>query len=260
MDKCNWNLVKKILSLIIVTGTLWLCSSSMVLATDSIHWGYGGSENPTQWGRLSKDFTLCELGRSQSPINITNSSVITSSAAKIAFSYLPSNLEIVNNGHTIQVNYDKGSSVTINGEKYELLQFHFHTPSEHNLNSKAYAMELHLVHRNSSGKLAVVGVMIENGQANPLIATIWENMPTTPMTKLVSDRQINAAELLPSQKSHYSYNGSLTTPPCSEGVSWNLFTEPITFSEEQIDEFQKLYQVDARPVQPNNSRIVKLHR
>ncbi|MBD2176102.1 carbonic anhydrase family protein [Pseudanabaena sp. FACHB-1998] len=259
MDIFNWKLIKKIVSLIIITGALWIGATSIVLAEDSTHWGYGGSENPTQWSSLSKNFALCELGKSQSPINITNSYVISGNQDQIEFNYLPSSLEIINNGHTIQVNYDKGSSVTINGEKYELVQFHFHTPSEHNINSKAYAMELHLVHRNASGTLAVVGVMIQNGRANPLIAEIWGNIPAIKTTKLVSDRQINVSELLPMSRAYYSYDGSLTTPPCSEGVKWNVFAEPITISEEQIQEFQKLYQVDARPIQSSNSRLIKLH-
>ncbi|MDX2254973.1 MAG: carbonic anhydrase [Pseudanabaenaceae cyanobacterium bins.39] len=260
METSKLPLTKRALSLSIITGALLICSPFAALAEHPVHWGYGGSENPTQWGQLSKDFALCELGKSQSPINITNASVVAGIPSKIKFNYLPSNLEIVNNGHTIQVNYDKGSSVVIDNEKYELVQFHFHTPSEHNINGKAYAMELHLVHRSlSSGKLAVVGVMIKNGESNPLIASIWENIPPTQTTKRVRDRQINAAELLPEKKSYYSYNGSLTTPPCSEGVSWNVLTEPVTFSESQIDEFQKIYQVDARPIQPNNSRSVQLH-
>jgi carbonic anhydrase len=238
--------------------TTLLVSAPVLAAADSPHWSYGGVENPTQWGKLSNDFALCEVGRDQSPINIKNP--VEDSPAKINFDYKPSPLVVVNNGHTIQVNYAQGSSVTINGNKYALLQFHFHTPSEHNINDKASAMELHLVHRNGDGQLAVVGVMLNQGNPNPLIAEIWKQIPAVGDTNLVSDRMINAANLLPSKKSYFTYTGSLTTPPCSEGVSWNLFLEPITASQEQIETFAKIYQVDARPLQPMNGRTVQLHR
>lgn len=238
--------------------TTLLISAPVLAAIGTPYWSYGGTENPTQWGKISNDFALCELGRDQSPINIKNA--IEDSPAKIDFDYKPSPLVVVNNGHTIQVNYAQGSSVTINGEKYALLQFHFHTPSEHNINDKASAMELHLVHRNGSGQLAVVGVMLNQGKSNSLIAEIWKQIPAVGDTNPVSDRMINAANLLPSKKSYFSYTGSLTTPPCSEGVSWNLLVDPITVSEEQVETFTKIYQVDARPLQPMNGRTVQLHR
>ncbi|PZO40682.1 MAG: carbonate dehydratase [Pseudanabaena frigida] len=240
-----------------VIGMLLLLSTS-VSAAATIHWGYGGSENPTQWAKLSNDFALCELGRDQSPINIQDA--VDGSPAKITFNYNPSPLEVVNNGHTIQVNYAPGSTVNINGDKYSLLQFHFHTPSEHNINEKAAAMELHLVHRNELGQLAVVGAMINKGKENSLIEDVWKNIPAVGETNTVSDRLVNATDLLPKSKAYYSYEGSLTTPPCSEGVKWNLFVEPLTLSEAQIDAFEKMYQVDARPLQPINGRVVQLHR
>jgi carbonic anhydrase len=261
MDKFNDSFLKylkKLLAPLAIAISLFLVLSSPVLAAQlPPHWSYGGTENPTQWGNISQDFALCELGKNQSPINIKNA--IASTPAKISFDYQPSPLSVVNNGHTIQVNYAEGSTVTINGQKYALLQFHFHTPSEHAINDKASAMELHLVHRNAAGQLAVVGVMLNKGQANPLIAEVWENIPATGKTNTVSDRLINAIALLPSSKAYYSYEGSLTTPPCSENVKWNVFVEPMTVSEEQIEAFEKFYQVDARPLQPTNDREILLH-
>jgi carbonic anhydrase len=257
MDILNRNYGKKLISLVAIALVTLALLAKPVLAVDSPHWSYGGAANPTQWGKLSNDFTMCELGKDQSPINIKNA--IEDSPAKISFDYQPSPLSVVNNGHTIQVNYAQGSTVSINGEKYLLLQFHFHTPSEHEINDRASAMELHLVHRNEAGKLAVVGVMLNEGKSNPLIAEIWKQIPDVGETKTVSDRLINVANLLPSNKAYYSYAGSLTTPPCSEGVSWNIFVEPITVSEEQIETFAKIYQVDARPLQPINNRVVQLH-
>lgn len=239
-------------------GTLLSLTSSALASEITPHWGYGGSENPTQWGALSKNFQLCEIGKSQSPINIKNA--VVRDPANLSFDYQPSPLVVVNNGHTIQVNYAQGSSVTINGEKFSLLQFHFHTPSEHTVNNKSAALELHLVHRNEAGKLAVIGILLNEGKANALIEEVWKNIPATGKTNTVSDRIINAANLLPKSKSYYSYSGSLTTPPCSEDVKWNVLVEPITVSEEQIEAFEKIYQVDARPIQPTNSRIIQLHR
>jgi len=254
--------IKNMLSLlaiaIVAITCLFLSPAVFARSEGSSHWGYGGAENPTQWGQLNRDFELCELGKAQSPINIKNP--VVSTPTNINFDYKPTPLVVVNNGHTIQVNYEQGSSVNINGEKYSLLQFHFHTPSEHTINSKASALELHLVHRNDAGKLAVVGVLLTEGNANPVIEEVWQNIPETGKTNTVSDRLINAVNLLPRSKAYYSYVGSLTTPPCSEGVKWNVLVEPMTVSEEQIASFAKIYQVDARPVQPTNGRNIELHR
>ena len=222
-----------------------------------IHWSYGGSDNPERWGKLSPDFALCEQGHGQSPINIQDA--VRDRPLPIVFDYQPSPLEVVNNGHTIQVNYAQGSSISIGDEKFSLLQFHFHTPSEHFIKNDAFPLELHLVHRSESGQLAVVGVMLEQGKANPLIAKIWEQIPEVGKSSSLKDRLINAQDLLPKNRSYYSYEGSLTTPPCSEGVKWNVMTEPMTVSAEQIDKFTSIYQVDARPVQAVYDRKVYLH-
>ncbi|OIP78279.1 MAG: carbonate dehydratase [Oscillatoriales cyanobacterium CG2_30_44_21] len=227
------------------------------LAAQNIHWRYGGTENPTQWGRLSKDFELCELGKEQSPINI--SGAVSSSPADINFDYKPTPLEVINNGHTIEVNYVKGSKATIEGHEYALLQFHFHTPSEHYINGQASPMELHLVHRDQTGHIAVVAIMLNEGISNPIISQIWEHLPALGETNKVEDLLVNVADLLPSKRSYFSYSGSLTTPPCSEGVSWNIFAEPVTISNEQIEVFEQVFQVDARPVQSLNNRTIQLH-
>ena len=224
---------------------------------DSPDWSYGGAANPTQWGRLGHDFALCETGRDQSPIDIDNA--VLGTPADIVFNYSEAPLVVVNNGHTVQVNYEKGSTVSINGEEYELLQFHFHTKAEHTLSRRAAAMELHFVHRNEEGKLAVVGVMMEKGKAHPSIDTIWQHIPGAGETNAVEGVTMNVASLLPNGSTYYSYSGFLTTPPCSEGVSWNVLAKPIQVSEEQIAAFEQLYQVNARPIQPTNGRIIELH-
>lgn len=240
-----------------VLGVLATFSAPIWAGEDSPHWSYGGETNPTVWGRLGHDFAVCEAGRDQSPINIDDA--VVSTPAEIEFNYNPVPLVVVNNGHTVQANYAEGSTVSINGEEYDLLQLHFHTPSEHTMSEQAAAMEMHLVHRNEAGELAVVGVMMKEGAANPVIETIWKEIPSEENTNTVEGVTIDADDLLPNSTTYFSYEGSLTTPPCSEGVRWNVLAEPIYVSEEQIDTFESLYQVNARPVQPTNGRIIELH-
>jgi carbonic anhydrase len=220
-------------------------------------WGYEGDTNPTKWGKITRDFATCELGVDQSPIDITGA--VTGKPTQIAFNYKSSPLNVVNNGHTIQVNYAPGSTISIDGTEYALLQFHFHTPSEHKIAGKAAAMELHFVHRNAAGKLAVVGVMMNEGKEHPLIAQVWKAIPPTGKTNTMSNSSIDASNVLPLSKSYYTYDGSLTTPPCSEGVKWHILAAPITVSSAQIREFAKLYPLNARPLQPKQTRHIELH-
>lgn len=252
--------LQRALPFVLSAFVAWMGFSSTVLSEENPpHWSYGGSTNPTQWGHLGDNFAACEIGRDQSPINIDDALVGAPAALEFNYSLVP--LAVVNNGHSIQVNYPEGSRVIINGEAYELLQFHFHTPSEHTNSGEAYAMELHLVHRsNSSGELAVVGIMMEQGTAHPVIDTIWEHIPAIGETNAVDGIAINAADLLPRGITYFSYEGSLTTPPCSEGVHWNILTDPIQVSEAQIEKFASLYQVNARPIQPTNGRTIELHK
>ena len=247
----------KSLAFSILLGIFTALMVPALAGQDSPNWSYGGAGNPTQWGRLGHDFALCETGRDQSPIDIDD--VVYGTRAKLKFKYETVPLVVVNNGHTVQVNYPAGSTVSINGDEYELLQFHFHTPSEHITSGLAAAMELHLVHRNKAGELAVIGVMMEKGATNSAIDTIWEHIPGEEGTNTVEGLTFNAADLLPDGITYFSYGGSLTTPPCSEDVRWNVLAETIQVSEEQIAAFESLYQVNARPIQPTNGRIIRLH-
>lgn len=251
-------LLTGLLAVCFLLGSIDFSHLQAFAATIPPSWSYGGTENPTQWGELSPDFVRCEVGKDQSPIDIV--STVKGKPTQLVFNYKPTPLVVVNTGHTIQANYASGSTVTIDGKEYALLQFHFHTPSEHTFGGKAAAMELHLVHRNAAGQLAVVGIMIEEGAANPVIDQIWQNIPSSGKTNTVADRSIDASNFLPKRQAYFSYTGSLTTPPCSEGVSWNLLVEPITASEAQIEVFQKFYQMDARPIQPINGRVIESHR
>ncbi|MDP8965621.1 MAG: carbonic anhydrase family protein [Cyanobacteriota bacterium] len=227
---------------------------------------YGGYTNPTNWNELSTNWAICESGTQQSPIDIKTSSLgnVAGSIltpANIQFNYQSlTNFVVQNNGHTIQVNYpypSGTSTMTVDGETYQLVQFHLHTDSEHKIDGEAAALELHLVHQNSQGKLAVVGVMIENGAINNDLQTVFASMPKEEGTKTAMGT-INASNFLPANRSYYGYQGSLTTPPCSEGVKWIVLKNPITASQAQIDAFTNIFQVNARPHQDLNGRTIEL--
>lgn len=226
----------------------------ITFANPRVHWTYRGETNPDNWGELSSDFAICSTGQNQSPINFED--IITYKPVNLAFNYRNTPLNIVNNGHTVQVNYSPGSTVSINGKEYELIQFHFHTPSEHTINGEATALELHLVHKNKKGEIAVIGILIKPGQENLLIKKIWEKISSEKSEHYLHHVMINANDFIPQQHSHYHYIGSLTTPPCTEGVNWIVFNTPIEISEEQIATFTKIYELNARPVQPINQRLI----
>ena len=221
----------------------------------AVHWGYSGDEGPAHWGDLSADWAACKDGRMQSPIDIVGAFGAQTIGNTMA--YEPTPLNIVHNGHTVQVNYQAGSSMTVGGEAYALLQLHFHAPSEHTVGGKAYAMEIHLVHQSASGQLAVVGVMIEEGAESAALADIWANMPMTATPEAShAGTAVDAAAILPDAARYYHYKGSLTTPPCSEGVRWFVLEAPITASAAQIAQFEEAAGPNARPVQPLNERLV----
>lgn len=196
-------------------------SLTIVRDAGNTEWSYGGSTNPTNWDELNPEYKTCETGNRQSPINIQASDIGRRASGNIDFNYSMSDLEVVNNGYTVKVNYDSRSSITLDGETYELKQYHFHSPSEHWVNGEAAAMELHLVHQNDAGEIAVVGVFIQSGSKNSQLAKVWSNIPGEGETK-ASKTMVDASKFLPENRSYYRYSGSLTTPPCSEGVKWVL--------------------------------------
>lgn len=224
---------------------------------DKPHWGYVGDEAPERWGGLSEEWKLCSQGMQQSPIDISTATVTTLS--DISVHYQPAPLSVVNNGHTIQVNYAPGSYINVAGKRYDLLQFHFHSPSEHTIGGKRFDMVAHLVHKNTEGKLGVIGVKMETGDSHPAIKTVFDNLPKSAGDKVEkTDVTINAADLLPGDLRYFNYVGSLTTPPCSEGVNWMVLATPVKVSAEQVNTFRTLFPISARPVQPVNGRVVTL--
>jgi carbonic anhydrase len=222
------------------------------------HWGYTGKSAAPHWGDLQSDFAACKLGREQSPIDIRKTAK-ASAFVPLEFSYTPSAAEVVNNGHTIQVNLASGGSVKLASGSAELLQFHFHAPSEEKINGKAYPLVAHLVHKDAQGKLAVVGVLFKVGKTNPMLAKVFAAMPANAGGKAPLAEPFDAAALLPADRSYWAFMGSLTTPPCSEGVRWQVLRTPVELSRAQLAAFRKLYPMNARPVQPLNGRKVEFN-
>ncbi len=222
------------------------------------HWGYTGDIGPDRWAELSPDNKLCAVGTRQSPIDIRDG--IAVDLEKIAFDYRPSGFSVLDNGHTVQVNVAPGNGLTVMGRRYELVQFHFHRPGEERVNGRQFDMVAHLVHRDSSGKLAVVAVLLERGPDSPpqpVLQTVWANLPLEKGETLQAQAQIDLNQLLPENRGYYAYMGSLTTPPCSEGVLWMVMRQPVAVTLQQINVFARLYPMNARPLQAGSGRLIK---
>jgi carbonic anhydrase len=223
-----------------------------------VHWSYEGENGPQAWGTLKPDFNACAVGKRQSPINIEESNTLQGPAEPLQFNYQLSSGTVVNNGHTIQVDLFGDNSLTVRNSVYKLLQFHFHTPSEERVNQQGFAMVAHLVHRNIEGQLAVVSVLLDPGVANALINKVWTHMPLDANDRVrMPAGIIDMNELLPKDQRYYQFMGSLTTPPCTEGVLWMVLKQPTTLSPAQIKLFSQLFPNNARPVQPLNGRAVR---
>lgn len=219
-------------------------------------WTYTGATGPKHWSELSPEFATCATGKQQSPINITHPH--SAQLPPIQFAYQTSPLNIVNNGHTIEVSYAPGSTIAVDGKTYELVQFHFHHPSEEEINGRRYPMVAHLVHKSKEGKLAVVAVLIKQGNPNQLVSTLWDNLPSGEGKELDLDHvEVNVADLLPANHKYYTFAGSLTTPPCTEGVTWYVLETPVSLSKAQIDKFAGIYPLNERPIQPLDGRVVE---
>jgi len=250
--------VKRFLAGVASAACLMTLGSGAFAQESHPHWTYVGATGPAQWGSLEKEYSACAVGRAQSPIDIRDTTAKPADLPPIDFHYKPSPLKIIDNNHTVQIDYEPGSFITANGKQYRLVQFHFHRPSEERLNGKRYPMVAHLVHKDAAGKLAVVAVLLATGPQNPLIKTLWNNLPREKEIEVSLEQvEINVADLLPKDKAYYTFIGSLTTPPCSEGVTWFVLKHPESISGDEVARFSKLYPMNARPVQPLNGREVK---
>ena len=219
------------------------------------HWDYDGAGGPDAWGRLRPEYDKCATGQRQSPIDIRGG--IAVDLEPIKFDYRPSAFSVIDNGHTVQVNVEPGNSITITGRRYELLQFHFHRPSEERVDGRQYDMVAHLVHRDVDGRLAVVAVLLDRGSAQAIVQSVWNNLPLEKGDEVRAGTRIDLAQLLPEDKRYYTYLGSLTTPPCSEGVLWMVLKQPVPISPEQLAIFARLYPMNARPIQQADGRLIK---
>ncbi len=229
-----------------------LCGSS-AFAADA-HWSYEGDTGPDKWGGLDAANRVCSAGSQQSPVDIGQTIKAQLTPLKIGWGRRADT--IVNNGHSIQLNFAEGSRLTAPGGEYKLVQCHFHRPSEHLINGKTYPMEVHFVHANASGAFAVVGVLMETGKANAAFNKIVSTMPAQEGPAVRADAAINPNGLLPAKLTYYRYEGSLTTPPCGETVDWLLLIDPIQVASDDVAAFAKLYAMNARPAQKANRRFV----
>jgi carbonic anhydrase len=239
-------------SLIILSG----CKNSGNHKSEGVHWTYEGETAPETWATLSEDYSDC-AGKSQSPVDITGT-VKDSTLKPLYVDYLPSTkLDIFNNGHSVQINYNAGTFV-IEGQEYHLLQFHFHSPSEFTYNGEHFPLEVHLVHADANGNLAVIGVMVEVGTENQFFAKFWDKLPDEEGELETFDINFDINNLLPPDKGFYHLIGSLTTPPCTEGVKWYLLKTPVEATKEQIEKIALcMPENNNRPVQALNGRVIK---
>jgi len=226
-------------------------------AADAARWAYTGPNGPQKWAKLEKDFAVCGSGKEQSPIDIPDATARKGDLPPLLFNYKPSPLKIVDNGHTIQVNYAPGSFLTVEGKRYELVEFEFHKPSEFKVSGNGQEMAVHLVHRDKDGKLAIVAIFLDQGKENPTIKTLWNNLPQAKgKENVVASAEVSAVGLLPQNKDYYTFKGSLTAPPCTENVTWYVLKTPVQISAEEIARFARYYPTNARPVQPVNDRDI----
>lgn len=221
-------------------------------------WSYSGQTGPQAWGQLQPEFITCATGKRQTPINIEDSTTLQGPAEPLNFSYQPSNGTVVNDGHSIQVNVQGNNTLTVRGTTYSLVQLQFHSPSEVQVNDRSYAMGVHLMHKSADGQLAVVAVLLDPGQANAMIDTVWTYMPLDVGDEVrMPAGMLNINELLPKDQRYYQFLGSLTTPPCTEDVLWIVLKEPAQISAAQLRLFRQLYPNNARPVQQVNGRPIR---
>jgi carbonic anhydrase len=233
-------------------------AAAAILAATPKHgtvWSYEGEHGPANWGKINVDWAKCGTGNRQSPIDLRDG--IKVNLEQISFDYHPSSFNEVNNGHTIQVTVGSGNFITVGNQTYELEQFHFHRPSEERINGKGTEMVMHLVHKSAEGKFAIVAVLLERGAPHSLMQTIWDNLPLEKQEVVAPAIVIDPKDALPDRREYFTYMGSLSEPPCSEGVLWLVFKQPRQASPAQMALFSRLYPLNARPVQSTAGRMIK---
>jgi carbonic anhydrase len=248
------------------TGLRWLLVAAIVVSCGAraqwkTHWTYEGATGSDHWGDLDPAYAACKLGKLQSPIDIQSAEKAELPALQFEYKSQPLKY-LINNGYTIRVNYHdapgSGSALIVDGRRYQLTQFHFHHPSEERVHGKPYEMEAHFMHEAPDGRVAGVVVFLKSGTPNATVQQLWDHMPKSESTEMeIAGVEVNPAALLPRDLAYYVYTGSVTAPPCTEGVQWFVLKTPVEISPDQIKTFAELYPHDVRPVQPLNGRIVK---
>ena len=219
------------------------------------HWSYEGDSGPANWSKINTAWSKCGTGERQSPIDLRDGMKVD--LEQIVFDYKPSAFNVTDNGHTIQVTVGAGNFITIQNRAYELMQFHFHRPSEERINGKGYEMVVHLVHKDPEGKLAILAVLLERGKGHGLIQTVWNNLPLEKYDTVAPSIVLDVNDLLPQRRDYFTFMGSMTIPPCEEGVLWLVMKEPMQASPAQMALFSRLYPLNARPIQASAGRVIK---
>jgi len=234
---------------------LMLVAVSVVTAATP-HWEYSGERGPAHWGNLRPDYATCDLGRRQAPIDIV--ATHKRQLPEIQFQYRSAPLRLVNDGHTVRVRIHNGSRIVLGKDSYSLQQFHFHVPGGDRIQGREYDMAAHFVHKSSTGRLAVVVLLFRQGAENAALAALWPKIPArADGERLFPEFTLDATQLLPAARGYYAYEGSLTAPPCTEGVTWMVLKQPVELSAGQLARYRKLFPNNARPVQPLHGRVVK---
>lgn len=252
LDDEKENKMNNLKSMVSVSALFVAMTAGAATTAHAAKWAYGGEHGPEYWAELSGDYAAC-AGAEQSPIDLVATHSATTEAIETNWRSFVS--EVVNNGHTIQANAPAGNVTLFGGERYELLQLHFHAESEHTADGESFPMEAHFVHRSDSGALMVLGVFLVPGEGNAVLGEIWDAIPYEGASENTA-RAIDVESLLPDESAVFRYAGSLTTPPCSEIVNWVVYEQPVEVSAQQLAIFEALYPNSNRPIQPTNRRLV----
>jgi carbonic anhydrase len=239
-------------------AVLAFCVAAMAAAQTTAHWDYEGKNGPLRWGKLDPAYKACSDGREQSPVDIRGAR-LNKALDPIEFHYIAGSVTEENNGHTVLIHVKPGSYIVAGGVRYELIQFHFHHPAEETVKGKYADMEVHLVHKSAEGKLAVVAVRMAEDVSKPnaVLAALWPHLPRTAGASEKVTEMVNPGGLLPADRGYWTYTGSLTTPPCTEGVRWFVFEEELSLSRDQLRTFGAIYKMNARPLQEMHGRRIE---
>nr|WP_315258862.1 carbonic anhydrase family protein [uncultured Duganella sp.] len=218
-------------------------------------WSYEGETGPANWGKINPAWAKCGNGNRQSPIDIRDGMKVD--LEQITFDYHPSSFNVTDNGHTVQVMLGNGNFITVGNRTYELVQFHFHRPSEERVNGKGFEMVMHLVHKDGEGRIAMLALLLERGKPQPVIQTVWNNLPLEKFDTAAPSITLDPMDLIPARRDYFTFMGSMSTPPCEENVLWLVMKEPVQASPAQMALFSRLYPLNARPTQPSNGRMIK---